>query len=38
MVAREELAVFFICPRLKMVSFRGQKDLGPLPDWSPLGV
>ena len=30
--------VFFICLCFKMVSFRGQKKLGPYPDWSPLGV
>ena len=29
---------FLICLCLNMVSFRGQKKLGPRPDRSPLGV
>ena len=28
----------YICLCLKMVSFRGQKKVGPCPDWSPLGA
>ena len=37
-VAYEKSLYFFICLCFKMVSFRGQKKLGPRPDWSPLGV
>ena len=29
---------FFLFLCFKMVSFRGQNKLGPLPIWSPLGV
>ena len=30
--------IFLICVCFNMVSFRGQKKLGPRPDRSPLGV
>ena len=33
-----KVTVFFICLCFNMVSFRGQKKLGPRPDRSPLGV
>ena len=39
-VAREkkEIYIYIYCLCFNMVSFRGQKKLGPLPDRSPLGV
>ena len=33
-----KVTVFFICLCFNMVSFRGQKKLGPRPDRSPLGL
>ena len=33
-----KVTVFFIFLCFNMVSSRGQKKLGPRPDWSPLGV
>ena len=33
-----KVTVFFICLCFNMVSFRGQKKLGPRPDRSPLGI
>ena len=35
---KRKVTVFFICLCLKMLSFRGQKKLGPCPDWSALGI
>ena len=38
-VAREKVQKIYIyCVCFNMVSFRGQKKLGPRPDRSPLGV
>ena len=31
-----KVAVFVVCLRFKMVSCRGQKKVGPRPDWSGL--